>query len=245
MTPTHRRPPTLFVTGTDTGVGKTTVSAALLAAWRRSGRRVAPLKPIETGCDGVPPDLVPADALRLAAAAGLADTPVDVLCPNRYALPASPEAASRAEGRPVDLDAIDRAHARLAAGADLVLVEGAGGLLVPIAPGVLMADLAARLGATLLLVARASLGTINHTLLTVEAARRRGLAVAGVILNRTASLPGPDEPTNAEAIARHGGVEVLGTLPHLPGEPADALATAATAHLDLDLLWERLQRPAP
>ncbi|MSP61503.1 MAG: dethiobiotin synthase [Myxococcales bacterium] len=228
----------LFVTGTDTGVGKTRVACGLIAAWRNAGRRVAPFKPIETGCllserDG----LLPADGARLLRAAG-DSLDLDLVSPIRFGLPASPAAAAAHAGRSIDLALLDRAAATLAAHADLLLIEGAGGLLVPVAPGVLMADLAARFASSILIVARSSLGTINHTLLTLEAARLRGLPVVGVILNQLTAGRGPDEDSNAAMIGSLGSVPVFGTLPHLPGDPdLEVLGGAASEHLDLAALW--------
>jgi len=130
--------------------------------------------------------------------------------------------AARVEGTVVDVACIVDAFARLTRDADFTIVEGAGGLLVPVAPGVLMADLAARLGLPLLVVARASLGTVNHTLLTIEAARARKIAIAGVVTSRAADTAGPEEPTNPEAIATYGRVPILGVFPH--GRDADVVA---------------------
>jgi dethiobiotin synthetase len=232
-----RRVKRVFVTGTDTGVGKTTVACALLAAYARRGHAVVAMKPCETGGGD--------DALNLAAATGRALDPA-LVCPYRFPLPASPEAAAAAAGATVDVARITDAFARLTCDADLALVEGAGGLLVPLGGGRNMADLAAALALPLLIVARASLGTVNHTLLTVEAARRRGLRVAGVILSRAADTAGPDEPTNPAAIARHGDVRVLGTLPYYKSAGCTnthdfpSLASLAEQHLDLDALWAAL-----
>jgi dethiobiotin synthetase len=200
---------------------------------------VAVLKPVETGCMKQANELVPADALRLAEAAGRSDR-LDCLCPNRYPLPASPEAAANDAHRPVNVPAIFAARDSLVAGADLLIIEGAGGLLVPMAPGLQTADLVVQLAAPLLVVGRASLGTINHTLLTLEAARHRGIRIAGVVLNRVSSTSGPDEPTNPGAIARHGAVPVFGTLPHAPDASLDLLAELAERHLDLQGLWKAL-----
>jgi dethiobiotin synthetase len=228
----------LFITGTDTGVGKTRVAVALVAAFRRAGRRVAAMKPIETGCARADGSLFAEDAARLAAAAP-ADP--DLVCPIRLGPAASPAAAAALSGQSLDLATIPRAADALAADADLLVIEGAGGLLVPVAPGLFMADLAARLGARLLVVGRASLGTVNHTLLTIEAARRRQLPVAGVILSRVVAPRGVDEESNPEAIATLGQVPVFGTLPHLSGDPTDdALADQAARHLDLAALWAAL-----
>ncbi|HEY2745556.1 MAG TPA: dethiobiotin synthase [Polyangia bacterium] len=203
----------LFVTATDTGVGKTWVACALARAAVRRGLRVAIMKPCETG-DGD-------DGARLLDAAGRALDPA-LARPYRFALPASPEVAARAEGAVVDVARIAESFARLTRDADFTIVEGAGGLLVPVASGVLMADVAGRLGLPLLVVARASLGTVNHTLLTLEAARARSLAVAGVVLCRAVESAGPEEATNPDAIARWGRVPILGTFPH--GRDADAVA---------------------
>jgi dethiobiotin synthetase len=201
-----------FITATDTGVGKTFVACALLRAAVRRGLRVAACKPCETG-EGD-------DGARLIAATGRALDPA-LARPYQLKLPASPEVAARAEGATVDVDRITTACTTLAADADLTLVEGAGGLLVPVAPGVLMVDLAARLALPLLIVARASLGTVNHTLLTLEAARRRELTVAGVILTRATDSHGADEASNPLAIATWGKTHILGALPHVRDGASD------------------------
>jgi len=203
----------LFVTATDTGVGKTWVACALARAAARRGLRVAAMKPCETG-DGD-------DGARLIEAAGRALDP-ELARPYQFHLPASPEVAARAEGSVVDVARIEAAFARLTRDADFTIVEGAGGLLVPVAPGVLMADLARRLALPLLIVARAALGTVNHTLLTIEAARARQLPIAGVVLCRAVETAGPEEPTNPEAIAAWGHVPILGLFPH--GRDGDAVA---------------------
>jgi dethiobiotin synthetase len=212
----------LFVTATDTGVGKTTVACALASAFSRRGRRVAVMKPVETGGGD--------DAERLIAATGRA-LEMSHVRPYAFALPASPEAAAAAAGAAnVDIGNIRVAFARLSEGADLMLVEGAGGLLVPLGGGRSMADLASVLALPLLVVARTGLGTINHTLLTVEAARRRGLRVAGVVLSQTSATIGPEEASTPEAIARHGEVKVFGTLPFADFD--------ADRDLDLDAIWD-------
>jgi dethiobiotin synthetase len=207
----------LFVTGTDTGCGKTTVACALAGAARRESLRVRVVKPVETGCEEARGELRPLDALALARAAG-DETPIAEICPYRLGLPAAPEVAAAAEGIQIDLARIEKLVRRAREEADLVLVEGAGGLLVPIRDGVDTADLAGRLGLPLLVVARAGLGTINHTRLTLEAAERRGLRIAGVVVSHTApDLPAP-ERTNLDLLLRELGPRLLGTLPHGAGE---------------------------
>jgi len=152
----------VFVTGTDTGVGKTVVATALVTALRERGVDVGVMKPCETG---VGPD-GPLDALALAAAAGEPD-PIDAVCPWPLPVPAAPSVAAALAGRPLDLDAIGRAYRALAGRHAFTVVEGAGGLLVPIHEEASMADLAAGLDLPLLVVVRTALGTINHTLLTL------------------------------------------------------------------------------
>jgi dethiobiotin synthetase len=226
----------IFVTGTDTGCGKTTVGRAVLAALRRRGLALGVLKPVETGCEEGPSgELQPEDAMALARAAGL-ELPIAEVCPYRLPLPASPERAAEAAGLTLDLAPITRAF-EAASQRDFLLVEGAGGLLVPIRPDVMMPDLARRFGLPIVVVARDALGTVNHTLLTVEAVRARGLRLRGVILSETDEAP--KELANAEAIARHGGTSVLGTLPYMPDADDDSLADAAEEALDLEALVDR------
>lgn len=221
----------IFVTGTDTGCGKTTVGRAVCAALRRRGLAVGVVKPVETGCVESAGGLIAADAELLAGAAGCS-LPPEVICPNRFRLPASPERAAAAEGRTLDPETFDRALSLASAESDFVLVEGAGGLLVPVTPELMMADVAARLGLPLLVVARDALGTVNHTLLTLEAIRARRLPLIGVVFSETD--PGPSTLENARAIAKWGRVEVLGSLPYLAGADDETLAAEAERCLELD-----------
>jgi dethiobiotin synthetase len=220
--------PGLFVTGTDTAVGKTTVSVALLRLAHRRGLTAIPFKPAETGCDPHPAD---GRALWLAARPPVAEADV-VLYPFR--LPAAPAQAAAAEGAHIDLERIADRAAALAAKGDFLIVEGAGGLLVPYAADVTCADIAARLKLPLLVVARTALGTVNHTALTLREAARASLEVAGVILNQTTQTKGPHEAGNAALIAQLTGQRPLGTLPWLSAELArdpDAAADALLASI--------------
>ena len=217
----------LFVTGTDTGVGKTMVSVALLRLAHRRGLTPIPFKPAETGCDPHPAD---ARALWLAARPPVTEADVVLYT---FRLPAAPAQAAAAEGARIDLQNIADRASTLAAKGDLLIVEGAGGLLVPYAAGVTCADIAARLQLPVLIVARTALGTINHTALTLREAARASLEIAGVILNRTTETEAPHEGGNAELIADLTGHWPLGTLAWLPPQlaldpdaAADALATA-------------------
>jgi dethiobiotin synthetase len=223
---TRRAPSGLFVTGTDTGVGKTVVACALARALRAAGVDVGVMKPAETGVGAEGP----MDALALRAAAGI-DDPMEDVCPAQLLLPAAPAVAAEAEGTRVDLGRIREAAARVRARHAFLLVEGAGGLLVPLAPGVSMADLAAELGLPVLLVARGRLGTINHTLLTLEALERRGIALAGVVLSHAEPLS-PADARNLAALRAALGARLVGELPPLP-DPARADGTALVTALGL------------
>ena len=218
-----------FVTGTDTGVGKTLVACALVRGLRSRGFDVGAMKPVETGVG----EAGPLDALALRRAAGDED-PLEDVCPLRYALPAAPTVAASADGRDVEVWAIRQAYQRLAVRHDCVIVEGAGGLLVPVAEQLSMADLARELALPLLVVARAALGTINHTLLTLEVAVARGLSVAGVVISHAGGVLSGADAANLQALRDALGPALVGEIPPLPkgGEPA--------AHaIDLDVLLER------
>lgn len=199
----------LFVTATDTGVGKTEVACALVSGARVDGLDVGVMKPAQSG---VTPG-EPSDAERLSAAAGGAD-PLELICPHSFAAPLAPGVAARLAGVTLSLGAlVDRARA-LAARHQALLVEGAGGLLVPLTPTETYADLMVALGLPVLVVARAGLGTVNHTALTVEALRARGLVIAGLVLNRTTPADDPSVPHNAAELERLTGLAVLASLPY-------------------------------
>ena len=214
----------LFVTGTDTGVGKTVVACTLVRALRGRGVDVGVMKPAETGVG----EAGPLDALALREAAASAD-PLDDVCPQQFGLPAAPTVAAAHEGRRVDVAAIQAAFDRLAARHELLVVEGAGGLLVPAADGLDMAGLAARLELPVLVAARAALGTINHTLLTVEAAERRGLRLAGVAISHAGGPLSDADAANLGALREALGPRLVGEIgPLAPGE----LAKEGALHLD-------------
>jgi dethiobiotin synthetase len=206
-----------FVTGTDTGVGKTLAAAALCRAEREAGRSVLYVKPVQTGLG--PGE--PGDAAFVAAAA---DVPV-VEC-LRFAEPLAPAVAAERAGAEIDADALLTDVAKAGDGFDRVVVEGAGGLLVPVSAGTTMADVADRLGAGLVIVTRPSLGTLNHTALTVEAAAVRGLPIDGLVVSGWPAEPGVTETTNLERLAALA--PVLGVLPAYPGLDTADPATAPT-----------------
>jgi dethiobiotin synthetase len=219
----------LFVTGTDTGVGKTVVAGSLCAALAARGERVAAFKPVVTGLDEAV-DEWPRDHELLSAAGGGRQSP-DHVAPLVFGPPVSPHHAAELAGaaiEPLELAAAARAAAE---GTDVLICEGVGGLLVPLTTGYLIRDLALELDLPLVVAARPGLGTINHTLLTLEAARAAGLEVSAVVIT-----PWPDEPSdmersNRETIETLGDVRVCG----LPATTPDRLAEAG-AMLPLDEL---------
>jgi dethiobiotin synthetase len=213
----------VFVTGTDTGVGKSIVAGAVCAALVARGDPVAAFKPVVTGL-GQSPDDWPEDQVLLAQAAGGRQTPEDV-APYRFEPAVSPHFAAELAGEtiePVRLLDVARRH-------ELLVCEGVGGLMVPITTGYLVRDLAVDLALPLVIAARSGLGTINHTLLTIAAARSAGLAVAGVVMTPWPDEPEPIERSNRATVEQLGGVPVSG----LPHTDAESLA-AAGEHLPLD-----------
>jgi dethiobiotin synthetase len=226
----------LFVTGTDTGVGKTVLSAALLAAMSAEDEPVRAYKPAVTGLQepGAGETGWPPDHVLLAAAAGMA---AERVAPLRYGPAASPLLAAEIEGKRLDREIL------LAAGAELtrtveheattVVVEGVGGLLSPLAENFTVCDLAASLRLPLLIAARPGLGTINHTLLTLQAARAYGLDVRAVVIGPWPEQPSRLEQSNLETIRRFGFVEV-DTLARAAGADLDELARIGGA-----LPWRR------
>lgn len=204
----------IFITGTDTGVGKTYTGTSIAAAMRRKGIDVGVMKPAETGCRVRQGKLVPADALALMRSAGVAD-PLELVNPFRFRAPLAPLIAARLEGKRVHLRKIVAAYQSLEQQHEFMIVEGAGGILVPLSRSQSYRDLAALLGLPVLIVARPGLGTINHTLLTVEALQQRTIPIAGIVINyggkREAGLA---ERTNPAIIERLSGVPVIGIMRH-------------------------------
>lgn len=215
-----------FVTGTDTGVGKTVVSAAIVAALRRRGLAVRAVKPLVTGLDEPADPDWPPDHELLARAAG--SDPADVIL-GGYGPPVSPHLAAELAGGPAPTlrwlaDGV-RAAGREGA---IIVVEGVGGLLVPLGPDADVRALARTLGLPLIVAARPGLGTINHSLLTLEAARAAGLEVTGVVLTPWPPDPNVMERSNRDTIARLGSVEVATLGPVARADP-ELLADAAAS----------------
>lgn len=227
----------VFVTGTGTGIGKTLVCGLLAGFLRARGMRVTTQKWVETGVTGGPSDI---DVhRRLMGDPGPApEPPPSDRCPYRFSLPASPHLAAGLEGRRVDPAVIEAAYRRLAETHEAVLVEGAGGFLVPLSEDLLTGDLVARIGLPVLVVVRNRLGCVNDALLAAEAVRRRGLPLAGFVFNR---FPGEGDGTRAEVLADNPRIvaeiaqaPVLGEVPPLsdPARGAEAFAPLGRAFLE-------------
>jgi dethiobiotin synthetase len=202
----------VLITGTDTGVGKTVVTGSLAGALRRRGLDVGVMKPVQTGADRTEAGLESPDGVLLARLSGL-DDPAELVCPVCLEPAAAPSVAAEAVGEVIRIGPIVSAYEALAARHDLLLVEGSGGIAVPISGEYLFADLAVELRLPVVVVARPSLGTINHTVLTVHFARAYGLEVLGVIINGYPPDPDLAERTAPGVIERLTGVPVLGVLP--------------------------------
>ena len=206
----------VFVTGTDTAIGKTVVAAALAAWWRSRGIDVGVAKPVASGGRRVDGRLISEDAMLLRQAAGVDDSLplINPVCPAGWA---APWVSARAEGKSIRIASALTAYRTLRRRHARMIVEGADGLLVPLTRLYMVADLARDIGLPLIIVARPGLGIINHTLLTIETARRRGLPIAGVIFNEYASATSAERRglawrTNPDVIATLGRVRILATL---------------------------------
>ncbi|MEW6183355.1 MAG: dethiobiotin synthase [Bacillota bacterium] len=227
--------PSLFITGTDTGVGKTVLSALLGLIYQSAGLKTAYLKPVETGAVKGPDGLVPGDTRFVSDVLGLEES-IDVLCPYRFEHPVSPHLAGRMGKKEFKPQVVQECFKYLEKFYDAVIVEGAGGLLVPLSEKYMVADLARDLGLPVVITARPGLGTINHTLLTIAAALQVELKVAGVVVNRYPEDPDPVVKDNPRAIAKLSGLPVLARVPELDGldagEPGRALLEKAALELN-------------
>ena len=224
----------IVVIGTDTGVGKTVIAAGLVGALRARGRDVGVVKPIQSGAYAADPE---GDAMLLRRWTGVDQTPEEI-APYCFAAPLAPLVAAELEGRSVDLEAVV-AHVRAVASShDEVVVEGAGGLLVPVGADWTIADLVTSLGLPVLVVARAGLGTVNHTALTVLALRGLGLEPLGVVLNGAGD---ESSTTNARLIEQFVQITVLGRTPRLEGElSGERLRTLVEDHVNVSAIVEEL-----
>lgn len=248
----------LFVAGTDTEVGKTLIAGAIARHLHKAGRAVEVFKPVASGCRRGRETLISEDAEFLAACAESSRT-LSQIVPVRYAAAVAPNVAAERSHRPVDLEAIFNAYADLADACDAVVVEGVGGLLCPISDDFWVIHLARMTQLPVVIVARAGLGTINHTLLTLHAARSAGLNVAGVVINgyridpaAQKALDARQEPythgdadlatyTNPAQIAQRGKVELLAIVPEEPANNVAQARIGPDTQFAIDQVdWERI-----
>ena len=202
-----------FITGTDTGVGKTIVTACLANLFKN--QNVGVMKPIETGVDPECSSSSNSDAKFLMEITGVQD-PLEDVCPYRLKSPASPYQAAKIEGKVIDPERILERFRALQSKHSMMLVEGIGGLMVPITQRYQVTNLALQMGLPLIIVSRVQVGTLNHTLMTINAAQQQGLKIKGVILNP--AYEGELEPIEAEQgqlIEEFSGVPILGTCPYI------------------------------
>ncbi len=212
----------VFITGTDTGVGKTFTTAAIARFLHDRGMRVGVMKPVTSGCVMVGGKLVSEDAELLKWASSCTAPAADI-APYLLKAPLAPSVAAAMEGVEIRFDNIVQAYKRLESGHDFMLVEGAGGLLAPLTEKLFIADLILSLQLPLIIVARPNLGTVNHTLLTSFCAEKLGITVLGVIMNQYPDVPGPAEKYAPEMITKLSGVPLLGMLPHVEGRNETAM----------------------
>ncbi len=203
----------VFITGTDTGVGKTYVARVIAQSLRRNGIDVGVMKPAETGCRRHAGRLVPHDAMCLMKAAGVHDA-LELINPYRFSRPLAPSVAAELERKRIDPAKILHAYEKLSRRHDFMIVEGAGGIMTPLSHDNLFLDLAEILRLPVLIVSRPGLGTINHTLLTISALELRKVNIAGVVINYAEKnqRKGLAEKTNPALIEAVSGVSVLGIV---------------------------------
>jgi dethiobiotin synthetase len=245
--------PGLFIVGTDTSVGKTAATCSIAMALRRqrAGMKVGPLKPFATGCRLDREGMVSEDGEALAHFSDCRQ-PLDVITPSRYRPPLAPAAAAELTGQPIDWQAIAASYRRLSEASDVLLVEGVGGLLVPLdpdRPGLTCRELAVVLGYPVVVVCRSVLGTLNHSAMTVELLRTAGVEIAGLVMNGfdaepTAQAEDPSIALNQRWLERMTGLDVLAILPRSdavdpPRGQLDETLIQAASQVD----WLRLMKP--
>lgn len=210
----------IFITGTDTGVGKTLVTAALALHLKKRGLAVGVMKPIETGV--LPARAAQSDAARLRSIIESEET-LGAICPYSFGRPVAPLAAAQAEGQTINPETIKKVYRLLSSHYDCMVVEGIGGVRVPITPKISVTELIKSLRLPVVVVGRSGLGGINHALLTIESLRRNKISIVALVLNQTQSarsaLARLQERTTLEILRKQTGVPVLGPLPYEPGLP--------------------------
>lgn len=221
----------IFVTGTDTGCGKTEISLGLMAALQAQGQRVAGMKPVASGSDWTSAGLRNEDALRLQAQTGF-ETPYDLVNPYAFAPPIAPHLAAEEAGVSIDLDRITQAFQGLAAAADRVVVEGVGGWRVPLGPGISVADLPLRLDLPVVLVVGLRLGCLNHALLTAESILASGARLLGWVANQVDPEMERVE-ANVQSLVHRLPSPLLAQFGYCPPRPTLAALQGGFGGLDL------------
>ncbi|WP_018248036.1 dethiobiotin synthase [Orenia marismortui] len=235
----------LFITGTDTDVGKTVVTAGLLAALRERGHDIGLMKPFQTDFIEKDGEILSPDLEYVLPFVDL-DTDYDLMNPIRLREPLAPSVAAEVEGIEIDLTKVDRAYEELLTIHRGLIVEGAGGLMVPLTKDFLIPDLIKKLDLPLIIVARPNLGTINHTVLTVKLARQLGIEVLGVIINGfKEEEAGIAEETNPQVIAELADVEILGIIPYIEDLNSSSkkldLAKIFEDHVNMEKIIDNVQ----
>jgi dethiobiotin synthetase len=207
-------PKGIFITGTDTGVGKTFFACRLALLLRELGYRVGVMKPVETGCTEQGGKIFPPDAILLKEASGSA-FPLDTICPYQLREALAPSVAAQRQGISINVDRLMDIYDEISSSHDVTLVEGAGGLMVPLLPSYTYADFARVLNLPAIVIAANRLGAINHLLLTLEHARCQGVSVLGYVLNRLESGPSMAAETNREALLTLTAVRCAGELSYV------------------------------
>lgn len=205
----------IFITGTDTGVGKTIVTGGIAQSLRNLQWKIGVMKPIVTGFTASDKEPIPRDTKYLMQCSGTTDSPT-VITPYTFEIPTSPYRAAQLENKNIDIERIIRSFKKLKHKHDFLLVEGIGGLLVPITRKALVIDLVIALKLPMIIVSRLTLGTVNHSLLTIQIAQSRKIPIIGVVYNQThKATASPDETSNPLIISSLSKTRNLGTIPFL------------------------------
>jgi dethiobiotin synthetase len=233
----------LFITGTDTGVGKTFVAAGLARCLRDRGLAPGVFKPVETGCPLRTGKRVPRDGSFLKFMAR-ATEPIDEIVPYRLAAPLAPQVAAEQEGVRIQARRIQQSFRKIASRHPCTLVEGAGGILVPVTRKHTMVSLMEQCRLPVLLVSRTGLGTLNHTLLTLYYLAQQGIPTAGVVFNDPDGQRDPSARSNPATLRRWSSVPILGSVPHRKGTRmtkafGDDIARRVRRYLDVDRIVDR------
>jgi dethiobiotin synthetase len=237
-----------FITGTDTGVGKTVIAGAVIMALRLWGIRACGMKPVETGCSRVGDILYPSDGMFLKKIARMEEA-MTRITPYCFETPAAPLVASEMEGRAIGIGIIKDEFNLLLKTYGTIIVEGIGGILVPIKKDYFVIDLIRELNLPLIVVSAPYLGALNHTLLTVNYALKEGIRVSGIVINLSKPPEGTiAEQTNPSVLRKLSPVPLIGTFPYLASVTDEALEKAVIKHLDFETLlrssgFEQKQSP--